>query len=930
MNNFSTLIKGAVLCAFCSLAIPGFTQNLLYFNTCPDTISCVLHSIDVNTCDTAQIMNIPFGALTFAPDGRLYCITSSAVDNSITAYEIDVDSRSYQLVFSRIITGITLGSGFSTAVFDENGYCYLGSITFGWGRFYWPNGNLEIINNSVTYGSAYNHSNSQIYVTPIQPLLRSVLRTYDPETNMMGPILVENGEIFSGARRFDPITWAWEDCNSPVLYGSSRVSQPGPFTNHDTIVRFEPLTFQTIPVCYLDFSILTLTSPYEYQPYQCAFEIDLDSGAAGVDYRADTLCYDLISPVTAATWSLHAQSGRIDSIVVWAEGSLAGQLYTDDPLPAPLSAQGINTARLTLAGRSPDAENDYRAALASLRFRPADGPGNYTIAVAGFDRAYGRSDTARMTLYYLDNPYLAGADGNLHLCADSPPSRLADVLGPQAHPGGLWVPAPTGPDASFVPGTDLPGDYSYIVAGRYGCPSDTAVVRVGVSALPTPDLGADTILCAGQSMVLSAPAGNWQISWTGGSTAPQISVALPGTYRLELRDAADCSVADSIVIGFHPQPDTGQVQAVICPGESYLWLGELWSRDTSVCRTLTQALTGCDSVSCLRLQIAPALELNFGPDRLLCPGDTVTLSLPPGLADYRWSTGESGPLLRTTAAGLYSATATDSWGCTAADTIHISLAALSWTAQASPPSCQGYADGALRLELPAAQGPYHVRAGGRLFVNEVLSGLSAGAYPIEIEDARGCRFFDTLTLSEPSAWSIVLPATSFSIRSGDTLHIQAQTAPAQAIAGWLWTPPLHISCDTCAQVRLYPGASQEYELRAENEQGCVQTARIIVAVLQREYGVYAPNAFSPNDDGINDRWFIASGPEGFTAEAVQIFNRWGGLVYEARNVDSGTSWGWDGRHKNEPAEAGVYVYRALLRFDDGKILLLSGEISLLR
>lgn len=925
MNDFSSLVKGIFLCAFFSFAMPGFTQNLLYFNTCPDTVSCLLHTVDVNTCDTIQIMNIPFGALTFAPDGRLYCITSSAVDNRLTAYEIDVESRSYRLVFSRVITGITLATGFSTAVFDENGYCYVGAPSGAFRRFRWPDGNIEQLPGNPMVGMAYNSSNNLLYVTEILV----GLRTFDLENQVLNPVLLPNTSLFTG-RLLDGLAWVWSDCSSKKLYGTSRVRGNVPHVNTDTLICYDPVTYQTSPVCPFTFGTLCLASPYEYQPYQCAFEIDLDSGAAGVDYHADTLCYDLASPVTATTWSLHAQSGRIDSIVVWAEGSLAGQLYTDGSLPAPLSAQGINTARLTLAGRSPDAENDYRTALASVRFRPAGGPGNYTIAVAGFDRAYGRSDTARMTLHYLDNPYLAGTDGNLHLCADSPPSRLADVLGPQAHPGGLWVPAPTGPNTSFVPGTDLPGDYRYIVAGRYGCPSDTAVVTVSVSALPAPDLGADTTLCAGQRMVLSAPAGNWQISWTGGSTAPQISVTLPGNYRLELRDTAGCSVADSIVIGFHPQPDTGQVQAVICPGESYLWLGELWSRDTSVCRTLAQAITGCDSVSCLRLQIAPTFSVNLGADRLLCPGDTLTLSLPPGLANYRWSTGDTGPLLHTTAAGQYSATATDSWGCAATDTIQISLAALSWTAQASPPSCQGYADGALRLELPAAQGPYHVRAGGRLFVNEVLSALSAGTYPIEIEDARGCRFFDTLTLSEPPAWSIVLPATSFSIRSGDTLHIQAQTAPAQAIAGWLWTPPLHISCDTCAQVRLYPRASQEYELRAENEQGCVQTARIIVAVLQREYGVYAPTAFSPNDDGINDHWFIASGPEGFTAETVQIFNRWGGLVYEARNVDSGTSWGWDGRHKNEPAEAGVYAYRAVVRFDDGKILLLSGEILLLR
>jgi len=925
MNNFGTLIKGAVLCAFCSSAISGFSQNILYFNTCADTVSCVLHTVDVNTCDTMQLMNIPFGAITFAPDGRLYCITSSTVDNSITAYEIDVANRNYQLVFSRVITGFAVGGGFSSAAFDENGYCYVGSALGFFRRFRWPDGNLEQLPGNPMVGMAYNSLNNSLYVTEFL----SGLRAFDLENQALGPVLLSNPFWLTG-RLLDGLTWASISCSEQKLYGISRVSGNVTFVNTDTLIYYDPLTFQTSPICPFAFASLSLASPYEYQPYQCAFEIDLDSGAAGLDYLADTLCYDMATPITAAAWGLNAESGRIDSIVVWTEGSLSGQLYLDGLLPAPLSAQGLNGSRLTLAGRSPDAENDYRAALASVRFRPGGGPGNYSIAIAGFDRAYGRSDTARLMLHYLDNPYLAGADGSLHLCADSPPASLFSALHPQAHPGGVWSPTPSGANATFVPGADPPGDYRYIVAGYYGCPSDTAVVTVGVSALPTPDLGADTTLCAGQSMVLSAPAGNWQTLWTGGSTSPQISVALPGTYRLELRDTAGCAVADSIVIGFHPQPDTGQVQAVICPGESYLWLGELWSRDTSVCRTLTQALTGCDSVSCLRLQTAPALEVNFGPDQLLCPGDTVTLSLPPGLADYRWSTGDSGPLLRTTAAGQYSATATDSWGCTAADTIEISLATLMWTAATISPSCNGYTDGVLQLELPPAQAPYRIRAAGRMFANQVLNGLPAGVYPIEIEDARGCRFFDTITLSEPPAWSIVLPAASFSIRSGDTIEVQAQSLPLQIIESWLWMPPLHISCDTCAQVRLYPGASQEYELRAENEQGCVQTARIVVTVSQREYGVYAPNAFSPNDDGINDRWFIASGPEGFTAEAVQIFNRWGGLVYEAQNVGSGTSWGWDGRHKNEPAEAGVYVYRALLRFDDGKTLLVSGEISLLR
>lgn len=63
-----------------------------------------------------------------------------------------------------------------------------------------------------------------------------------------------------------------------------------------------------------------------------------------------------------------------------------------------------------------------------------------------------------------------------------------------------------------------------------------------------------------------------------------------------------------------------------------------------------------------------------------------------------------------------------------------------------------------------------------------------------------------------------------------------------------------------------------------------------------------PNAFSPNDDGINDRFRIID--ENITVKRFDIYNRWGIKVFES--IDAST--GWDGKINGKNAEIGVYLY----------------------
>jgi gliding motility-associated-like protein len=113
-------------------------------------------------------------------------------------------------------------------------------------------------------------------------------------------------------------------------------------------------------------------------------------------------------------------------------------------------------------------------------------------------------------------------------------------------------------------------------------------------------------------------------------------------------------------------------------------------------------------------------------------------------------------------------------------------------------------------------------------------------------------------------------------------------------------------------------------LVVENTIGCTDTAFGRVYV-EPEYLVYVPNAFTPNDDGLNDV-FKPILTEGTSYELL-IFNRWGELLFQTTDVNEG----WNGRYKNgEHFAPEVYVYRIEYSSpkDNGRVI--QGHFTLIR
>ena len=74
-----------------------------------------------------------------------------------------------------------------------------------------------------------------------------------------------------------------------------------------------------------------------------------------------------------------------------------------------------------------------------------------------------------------------------------------------------------------------------------------------------------------------------------------------------------------------------------------------------------------------------------------------------------------------------------------------------------------------------------------------------------------------------------------------------------------------------------------------------------------------PSAFSPNGDGLNDVWII-KGLESYPNLTIDIFNRWGSIVYRTNGYDDARAW--DGTIGNGNAAIGTYYY--VIDLKDGK------------
>lgn len=201
---------------------------------------------------------------------------------------------------------------------------------------------------------------------------------------------------------------------------------------------------------------------------------------------------------------------------------------------------------------------------------------------------------------------------------------------------------------------------------------------------------------------------------------------------------------------------------------------------------------------------------------------------------------------------------------------------------------------------------------------------AAGKYPVLLA-VRNAFGVDTLTFQDfitvtprvDLAGDTIQPVIALSF--GDSIRLSACATGNT----YSWTPLDGLSCTDCPSPVLVAINSGTYTVEVSNNGECAVVCRYAISVSTQD-NIYLPGAFSPNDDGINDV-FTAYGPFQ-RVERLQVFNRWGGLVWDNPNGIP-----WNGTFNGRQAEPGLYVY--LLRYTDtrtGAMNTIYGEVMLMR
>jgi gliding motility-associated-like protein len=212
-----------------------------------------------------------------------------------------------------------------------------------------------------------------------------------------------------------------------------------------------------------------------------------------------------------------------------------------------------------------------------------------------------------------------------------------------------------------------------------------------------------------------------------------------------------------------------------------------------------------------------------------------------------------------------------------------------------------------------------------------FEGLSTGEYSIVISEIGACTFDTIFYLLPPPEYQVDLLTTSTVINQGEMVEIQTGfSVPASEVIKIEWEKSGQIFCDGCAQITDTPLVSTFYRVYAETVDGC-RSSNIITIKVDRKLDFYAGNVFSPNLDGSNDVFIPYFGPSILNASNFLIYDRWGSLVFEVKDIYSNSfNNGWDGKVKGKTVTPDVYLYSIELEYIDGRKEVVTGDITVVR
>jgi gliding motility-associated-like protein len=377
----------------------------------------------------------------------------------------------------------------------------------------------------------------------------------------------------------------------------------------------------------------------------------------------------------------------------------------------------------------------------------------------------------------------------------------------------------------------------------------------------------------------------------------------------------------------------------------------IFTPDTTTTYILYATNGFCENWDTITINVENSPEVIAGPDVATCIGQGVGIVATGNAASYEWSGGMVTDTTALTTIALpqittiYTITGFSPNGCTSEDVLTVTVNDLpSIIMPADQTICQ---NDTILLDANTSGTGFSWSPPARIVNPSVEDALAFPmdntTFTLHVTDVNGCENEDVVNIT-------VNPAPGADADAFQKIYLgeKADLTGTSATGGvtYQWSPVVDVNGDsiivppgspTDPNITVRPPETTTFTLTTTDANGCRSYDTVTIVVVQEGF-VSVPNAFTPNNDGLNDIFNVYTRGK-LDLVYFRIFNRWGQLIFEGSKTeyqctqgDSPCEQGWDGTFKGEPQQAGSYTYVVMIR-TSGMVpqdVLTKGNVTLIR
>jgi len=486
---------------------------------------------------------------------------------------------------------------------------------------------------------------------------------------------------------------------------------------------------------------------------------------------------------------------------------------------------------------------------------------------------------------------------------------------------------------------------NYTVSGTsLGCTTSTVAI-VTVNPLPVLSANSPTI-CIGQTATLTAVGATSYLWDTGfGSSVINVTPLTTTTYTV-IGTTLGCNSFITTTVTVNPLPIITVASPTICSGLSTLLSASgantyVWSPVTALSSstgafvtanptvTSTYVISGTSVLGCVNstnttvyVVSTPTLNALASPSSV-CTGSTSNISAV-GATNYLWSPGgatTSGISVSPLVTSIYTVIGSNGLGALICNTTQTVLVTIIPPATVTTSNLDSTCLGGSTVVYASGGDTYNwnptIGVSNPNSSSTTVKPLTTTVYTVTASTGGQCPGTGTVKI-------IVNPLPIVYAGLDTTINIDESyvlNGSGNVMVGFLSPNEIPLSCNFCSSLEVNPKVTTCYTLKGQNSHQCIAYDDICITVT-KDYGIYIPNAFSPNGD-IDNEYFIPAG-YGWRSIILSVFDRWGTQVFKSHDDVKG----WDGKYGGKLCDQGVYVYKVEVITMGGKEFVRTGHITL--